>query len=65
MNKLISTIEELVTRYTRQHKRSLELEKQRDTWIMRAVSMATADDLAQWARDGGGLHDIQLSGSSS
>lgn len=55
-----------------QHKRVLhleahaeELEQQRNTWIRRAIAMATADDLAQWAREGGGPWDIQLSGRKS
>ena len=47
-----------------QHKRCLELEAQRNTWIRRAVAMAGPEDIAQWAREGGGPHDINLGGRS-
>lgn len=47
-----------------QHKRCLELEAQRNTWIRRAVAMAGPDDIAQWAREGGGPWDINLGGRS-
>ena len=60
MMKLFKTIEDLISRHTAQHKRCLELEAQRNTWIRRAVAMAGPDDIAQWAREGGGKHDINL-----
>ena len=65
MMKFFKTTEWLLDRYRAEHKRAEELEQQRNTWIKRAVAMAGPDDIAQWARDGGGKHDINLSGSRS
>ena len=64
MMKLFKTIEWLISKLDEQKRISKELEAQRNTWIRRAIAMATADDLAQWAREGGGPWDINLGGRS-
>lgn len=52
MSKLIATIEWLISKLDEQRRLCQELEADRNRWYLRAVRMATADDLCQWAREG-------------
>ena len=52
MMKLFKTTEWLISKLDEQRKLSEELEADRNRWYLRAVRMATADDLYQWGREG-------------
>ena len=52
MTKLIQTVEWLISKLDEQKRLSEELEADRNRWYLRAVRMATADDIYQWGREG-------------
>ena len=52
MNRLIQIVEGLISQLNEKKRLCQELEDDRNRWYLRAVRMATADDLRQWAREG-------------